>query len=325
MKIKAIIALSILALFVLSIFAHAAVFDENNKINKKIDSVLKQRIDSGEDIRVWVKTNEKTAGFAGKISKKELKDLLNNPGVAEIIEDPVLYPSTSDSIPLINADDVHDLSVNNNKLDGEGQNICVLDTGIDYNHPDLAGKIINGPDYANDDSDPMDTHGHGTHVAGIALAAAPGSKIVNVQVCNSQCYGSDISAGVQWCNNNKDEYNISVISISIQDYNSWIPDNCPTWMDSYLQSAYNNNIFSAVCSGNQGSTTGVGYPGCSPYTVSVGSSTKSDGVSSFSNRGPNLDLMAPGESIVSTCKGGGYCTKSGTSMSTPHVAGAAAL
>lgn len=102
---------------------------------------------------------------------------------------------------------------------GEGRLVAVLDTGIDYTHPDLGGcfgqgcKVIGGYDFVNDDDDPMDDHGHGTHVSGIIAAnstsnvyvtgVAPGSKIMMGKVCDQSgdCYVSDVIAGIEWAVN----------------------------------------------------------------------------------------------------------------------------
>jgi len=317
---------------------------------KKFDPKLIEKLERGEDVRVWVRTDpakETTLskstnmlrnhpglkqkyriGYAGKLSLDNLKDIQDNPDVIEVIEDGVFYLSTEISIPIINADDVHGIQVNGEYIDGSGQNICIIDSGIDYTHPELQSRVINGPDSINDDNDSMDTQGHGTLVAGIAARTAPGSKLIAVRACDDSatCYWSDIASSVFWCNNNRNTYNITIISMSIQDYNSWNESNCPTTLEPYFRLAYNNKMSIEVCSGNQGSTTGIGYPSCSPYVTSVGSSQKSDtAVRPASNRGPNLDILAPGESINSTYLGGTYSARSGTSFATPFVSGVAAL
>ena len=113
--------------------------------------------------------------------------------------------------------------------------------------------------------------------------------------------------------------------MSISDGSIYTDASCPSWMDSNLNNAYSNNLFTAVGSGNDGSTTGIGYPACSPYSISVGATNKDDTIRLSSNRGPNLDLLAPGSGINTTNLGGGYTFASGTSMAAPHVAAGALL
>jgi parallel beta-helix repeat protein len=253
--------------------------------------------------------------------------LAQNPDVEYIMEEPILNASNLDVVDIINSEDVNPLAVSGQALDGTGTSVCLIDTGIDYNHANLSGKIINGPDYVNDDSDSMDDNGHGTHIAGTILSIAPETKVIAVKVCNAAggCGGFDMIQGVQWCNSHKDDYDIKAISVSIGDYGEHTSASCPTWMDGTLEWSYDNDIFVAAASGNEGYTNGVNYPACSPYTTSVGATTKSDGIAVSSNRGPELDLMAPGAMIVSTCLGGGTCMKSGTSMATPSVAASATV
>ena len=253
--------------------------------------------------------------------------LAGNPDIEYIMEEPILNASNLDVVDIINSEDANPLAVSGQALDGTGTSVCLIDTGVDYNHADLSGKIINGPDFVNDDSDSMDDQGHGTHIAGTILSIAPETKVIAVKVCNAAggCGGFDMIQGVQWCNSHKDDYDIKSISVSIGDYGEHTSASCPTWMDGTLEWSYDNDIFVAAASGNEGYTNGVNYPACSPYTTSVGATTKSDQIAVAGNRGPELDLMAPGAMIVSTCLGGGTCMKSGTSMATPSVAASATV
>ena len=159
-------------------------------------------------------------GFSGKINKKSLEKLKNDKNIEAIYFDDVLHINLQDSVPLINATTVHNKLINNLNLTGKGQTICILDTGINYSHPDLGGcfgngcRVIDGYDFVDNDNDPYDNHslGHGTHVAGIAAASggiigvAPEANITMVRVCDSSggCNSSNIIAGIDWCNNHKD-------------------------------------------------------------------------------------------------------------------------
>ncbi|MBU1622227.1 MAG: S8 family serine peptidase, partial [Nanoarchaeota archaeon] len=174
-------------------------------------------------------------GFSGKVTRAGLEKLKNDPQVKEVHLNRVLYTTLATSIPQINADDVWNLSVNGYNITGEGETVCVIDTGVDYTHTDLGNctnttfldgtcsKVIGGYDYANNDADPMDDNGHGTHVSGIVSSTnsiyrgvAPNSKIVALKVCTSggSCSTDNVIAGIDWCVNNASLFNISVISIS---------------------------------------------------------------------------------------------------------------
>ncbi len=273
------------------------------------------------------------SGFAGKITQEGLDELEQDPNVKAIYEDLILNITLFGSVPLINADKVWDLG-----MTGNGTFVCVLDTGIDYTHGDLGGcfgegcKVAGGWDFVNNDADPMDDHGHGTHVTGIVAAngvlrgVAPDAKLFALKVCSSSegCSGSAMIAGVDWCNNKSSEYNIVAITMSIGEgkYNE---KTCPIWMDEVIDTAHDLGIAVTVASGNEGHSNGISYPACSPNAISVGSTTKADVISYFTNTGSLLDVLAPGGGIFSTVLNGNYGFKSGTSMATPHVAGVIAL
>ena len=316
---------------------------------KKFDPELIEKLERGEDVEVWVRTDAEkkitlsksrnvlknhpglkqkyNVGYVGKLSLEDLEELEDNPDVIEVIENGYFYLATNDVIPLINADDVQQMQIGGEYINGTGQNICIIDSGIDYTNIELGPKYIGGYDFIDDDDDPLNLiDEHGTVIAGIAGRTAPGSKLVAVRACDeTKCEFADIGAAVEWCNNNRDLYNISVIQMSIQNMESYTEYSCPHFIDNYLEAAYNNNILNAICSGNQGSTTGVGYPSCSPYAMSVGGTNKADGIYSMGNRGPNLDIMAPAVLIRSVYFDNSSCLRTGTSVATPFVSGAAAL
>lgn len=255
-----------------------------------------------------------------------LIEIANSPEVDYIMEEPVLYPQRMDGIQIINSDIANTMVVHGENLTGKDQSICLIDSGVDYTHPDLAGHLILGRDTAAEDDDPMDESGHGTGMAGIIQVTAPEAKIVVVRACDPSCGGLDMVEGVQWCIDHKDEYNISAISMSISDMQNH-PGNspCPTWMDTVLQDAINSGMFVISGSGNQRFTTGIGHPACSPYSAAAGASTDSDTMWIDTNTYTTLDLLAPGESIISTNLGGGYFSSSGTSNAAPFIAGAAVI
>ena len=278
-------------------------------------------------------------GFAGNITEDGLEKLKNNLNVESIYLSKTRTIFLPDSLSLMNATLVHNKLINNLNLTGKGQTICILDTGINYSHNDLGGcfgdgcRVISGYDYVNDNNDPYDDNGHGTHVAGIAAAngnikgVAPEANLTIIKVCNSggTCADADIIAGIDWCNNNRTKFNINVISMSLGD-NSLNSIYCN--MDNLapaINSAVLNNITVVIATGNSGNSSGIAAPACVENATSVASSTKQDAISNFSNRNSITDVIAPGENINSTYYNGRYAQFSGTSMATPHIAGIVAL
>ncbi len=283
-----------------------------------------------------VREYETVNAIAVRLTRSGLEKLRDDPTIEQIVLDREYSASLSDSVPLIDANDVWNLTVNSTNVTGLSENICVIDTGLDLNHSAFISKIVGGYDYVNEDGSPQDDSGnsHGTHVSGIAAGnssavkgVAPGARIIPVKVCNSgnSCTASDILAGIDYCNNNSVAFNVTAISGSLGDNSQYNSSTCPSLFDSALNTSNALGIIPVFASGNNYFTSGVSYPACSPYALSVGSVSKSDAVSSFSNRGGDrLDIMAPGESITSAVIGG-TGSLSGTSMSTPHVSGVIAL
>jgi subtilisin len=208
---------------------------------------------------------------------------------------------------------------------GDGINVAILDTGIDYTHEDLNDSYRGGIDYVNNDDDPMDDHGHGTHCAGIVAAvdneigvigAAPEVNLYGVNVLNSSGIGyeSDVVAGVQWAVDN----GMKIISMSIGS------DSDLASLHTALDSAYNAGLLLVAAAGNKYGPP-VLYPAAYDSVIAVAATNNSDKRASFSSTGPAIELAAPGVSIYSTWWNDTYAISSGTSMACPHVAGTAAL
>jgi thermitase len=204
--------------------------------------------------------------------------------------------------------------------------LAIIDTGIDYNHPDLAGRVIKGRDFVNNDDDPMDGHAHGTHCAGIAGATAnngigiagvaPGVTLMAVKVLSDQGSGTTdgVCAGIVWAADN----GAHVISLSLGGAGG------KQAKQAAVDYARSKGAVVVAAMGNNGGNVAV-YPGASDGVIAVGSTSADDTRSSFSNFGDWITVGAPGHQILSTVPGGGYKAYSGTSMATPHVAGLAAL
>jgi subtilisin family serine protease len=167
-------------------------------------------------------------------------------------------------------------------ITGAGQTIAIIDTGIDYTNPALASRYVGGYDFGDNDSDPMDTIGHGTHVAGIAVSTdttyrgvAPGANVAALKVfANGTNDASDwnVIQAMDWVVTNARKYNITAVNISLGDGGSYRESDInPLYLEEqYLQTLKNMGIFVACASGNDGFLKGISYPAVSKYAVSVG-------------------------------------------------------
>jgi subtilisin family serine protease len=226
---------------------------------------------------------------------------------------------------------------------GNGIVVAVIDTGIDGTHPALAGKVIGGYDFVNDDADPMDDHRHGTHVAGIIAAesaevtgVATGVKLLAYKVLGANGSGSssDIIAAIERALDPNNDGNPSdhadVVNLSLGG--SGRPDDP---LSRAVDNAVAAGVVVCVAAGNDERFHRIGSPAGAAKAITVGASYVDGGiarVAGFTSRGPATqtsaikpDLLAPGVDILSTGLDHGTLVLSGTSMATPYVAGLAAL
>ncbi len=214
---------------------------------------------------------------------------------------------------------------------GAGVKVGVLDTGCDYNHPDIADNYAGGYDFVNSDSDPLDDGDHGTHVSGTIAAirdgvgvvgAAPAVELYCLKMLNGGGYGnfSDAVAAMDWAVANG-------LQVTNHSYSS--SRNPGTATRQAFENAAAAGMISVAAAGNGGNASGKGntvaYPARFETAIAVAATDASDQRASFSASGGGVELAAPGVLINSTVPGGGYATMSGTSMASPHVAGVAAL
>lgn len=219
---------------------------------------------------------------------------------------------------------------------GDSILIAILDTGVDYAHDDLAGKLRADidRDFVNDDDDAQDDNGHGTHVAGIAAAATNnaqgvvgvgwGAEVVSLKVLNNKGRGSlaDIITAIYYAT----DQGAHIINMSLStsaDYD--LPCSQVPAMVEALEYAYNHGVLVVVASGNDSADAARVIPANCPYVLTVAATDSSDAITSFSNYGDVVDMAAPGKNIYSTYLGNRYQFLSGTSMAVPFVAGVASL
>jgi thermitase len=208
--------------------------------------------------------------------------------------------------------------------------IAIVDTGVDLTHPDFScpGKLTAGWDFVNNDSDPSDDYGHGTHVAGIAAACTNnstgvagvswGARIMPVKVLGSSGSGSvdNVAQGIIYAADNKAQ----VINMSLGGYGL---ENDQTFINAIVY-AYSKGCLLVAAGGNGGISTPM-YPAAYTHVIAVAATDSSDNRAGFSNYGSYIDVAAPGVSIYSTERYGSYGYMDGTSVATPFVSGLAAL
>lgn len=228
-----------------------------------------------------------------------------------------------DGVKMINAQ-----SQWNAGNEGEGVVVAIIDTGVDYNHPDLKDNIIGGKDFTGK-GDYMDGHGHGTHVAGTIAATNTGEGIVGVapkaKILALKALKDDGTGDMNWTISAirfAVKQKVNVINMSLGGQHSYA-------LRKAVQEAVAAGIVIVAAAGNEGdgdeATEELSYPGAYPEVMEVGAVDFSGMLAEFSNTNSEVDILAPGVDVFSTYPNGKYARMSGTSMATPHMTGAVAL
>ena len=292
-------------------------------------------------------------GFAAEVTDAGLRRLAADPRVASIVSDRQVSLALTESAALTNADDARDIG----GLTGAGFTVAVIDTGIDNDHPDLAGDVAfevcymldgcpQGGTFGTGPGAAADDHGHGSHVAGIITATgvvsprgiAPDADIGVYKVIGvgTTAYVSDLDAAMSDIIANHPEVRAVNMSLSDNTRYTGTCDSVDPTMTSAINTLRGAGTLTFAASGNNQFADGVTWPACIANAVSVGAvwdQTQVDPVliagcvqtpaidvpGCFSNSGPELDLLAPGAFVTAPQIGGGVVTRAGTSMASPHA------
>lgn len=275
------------------------------------------------------------------------------------------HPAVLSSTAASHLPDVHRITgvdvAHTAGLDGAGQTVVVIDSGVAYDHPALGGgfgtsyRVVGGWDFSEEnDADPYDDGPagyHGTHVAGIVasqdpqhLGVAPGADIVALRVFNDAGRGklSWLESSLQWVIENQNSFEHPITTVNLSLGTTWNDLKLPDYakLEDELQALYQSNIFVTGAAGNRfdsssanNSHVGLSYPAVSPYVIAAASSNDDGQLSQFSQR-HTAALVVPGELLTSTVpdflndfngKTDDFHAASGTSMAAPYLAGVSML
>ncbi|MBG0852410.1 S8 family peptidase [Streptomyces spinoverrucosus] len=270
-------------------------------------------------------------GYAVRADERQAKRLAADPRVASVVQDTrVVAEHTQKNPPSWGLDRVDQRNL---PLDqrytwpdsaGSGVTVYVIDTGIRISHKEFGGRASYGWDFVGRDKSAGDGNGHGTHVAatvaGANLGIAKKAKVVAVRVLDNAGGGTtaQVIAGIDWVTRHARKP--AVANVSLGGFHN-------AQLDAAVRNSIASGVTYTVAAGNDGLPAGLYSPAGVREAITVGATNRTDARPSFSNHGSALDLFAPGVSITSAGHRSdtARATFSGTSMASPHVAGAAAL
>ena len=267
-------------------------------------------------------------GFAATLPARALDGVRRNPNVAFVSADAVVQADTSQASPTWGLDRIDQRALPLNSTYNYTQTAStvkayIIDTGMQLNHSAYAGRAVSGYDSV-DGGTAEDCNGHGTHVAGTVGGTAHGVakavRLVAVRVLNCSGSGttSGVIAGINWVTSDHQAGQPAVANMSLGG-------SADSALDTAVRNSIADGVTYVIAAGNENTNACNRSPARAAEAITVGATTSSDARASYSNYGTCLDLFAPGSSITSAWLNNGFNTISGTSMATPHAAGAAAL
>ncbi|MEU2911052.1 S8 family peptidase [Streptomyces massasporeus] len=269
-------------------------------------------------------------GYSATLSATEARQLAADPAVATVEQNQrVTLAATQTNAPWgLDRVDQASLPLSGTYTypdsAGSGVTVYVIDTGVRITHQQISGRASHGYDAVDGDSNASDGNGHGTHVAttiaGSTYGVAKKAKIVGVRVLNNSGSGTTagVIAGIDWVTRNHSGPSVANMSLG---------GGASATLDTAVRNSIAGGVTYAVAAGNSSTTASSSSPARVAEAITVGATTSTDAKASYSNYGSALDIFAPGSSITAGWHTSDTATNtiSGTSMATPHVAGAAAV
>jgi subtilisin family serine protease len=295
--------------------------------------------------------------IVARVNSEALEALRKSPVVKTVTEDVASTPDDNDSNKMIGQPQAYDIGAT-----GAGWTVAVLDTGFDLTHGFYSDRIVAQACFSTTDAASKATSNcpngqasqvgagaasntrctlsectHGTHVAGIVAGyniyfhgTAPKANLILVNIFSTvngeaRTFASDQLKGLEYVYSLRNQYKIASANMSIGGGKYTTSADCDAANPSLAQETkllFNAGIPVVVAAGNDSYTDGVGAPGCLSSVITVGALDKDGSVASYSNSAKLVEIFAPGTDIYSSVNGGNYAYMSGTSMATPHVAGA---
>ncbi|MFJ6557946.1 S8 family peptidase [Streptomyces luteogriseus] len=269
-------------------------------------------------------------GYSATLSAAEARQLAADPAVASVEQNQrVTLAATQTNAPWgLDRVDQASLPLSGTYTypdsAGSGVTVYVIDTGVRITHQQISGRASHGYDAVDGDNNASDGNGHGTHVAttiaGTTYGVAKKAKIVGVRVLNNSGSGTTagVIAGIDWVTQNHSGPSVANMSLG---------GGASATLDTAVRNSIASGVTYAVAAGNSSTTASSSSPARVAEALTVGATTSTDAKASYSNYGSTLDIFAPGSSITAGWHTSDTATNtiSGTSMATPHVAGAAAV